>query len=292
MASTDPYSIHYCFLSPWAQQNFWNSWNYPFYLDEELKKRFVFYDRLRSAIFPYIYYTAHQANKEGTPILRPLPLVYEGKGFENVNNAYMLGDNLFVGAFDMHFPLPEGEWVDYFTGEIYEGGKEIDYEPKGLTSGALFVKNGAVIVTMKPQKYILEKDHEYIVNLYPSEVPGKSAIYEDDGFTFDYENGGYALTEIKSSGIQNGRLTLTVGKREGDFAGRPDNGHNLHKNSIPKIEGLRPLGDLKVVIHGKHATSVTLAGAKLPFAFDNKDTVFFISAEQRADAPLAIEIEF
>jgi alpha-glucosidase (family GH31 glycosyl hydrolase) len=292
MATTDPYSIHYCFLSPWAQQNFWNSWNYPFYLDEELKKRFVFYDRLRSAIFPYIYYTAHQANKEGTPILRPLPLVYEGKGFENVNNAYMLGDNLFVGAFDMHFPLPEGEWVDYFTGEIYEGGKEIDYEPKGLTSGALFVKNGAVIVTMKPQKYILEKDHEYIVNLYPSEVPGESAIYEDDGFTFDYENGGYALTEIKSSGIQNGRLTLTVGKREGDFAGRPDNGHNLHKNSIPKIEGIRPLSDLKVVIHGKHATSVMLAGAKLPFAFDNKDTVFFISAEQRADAPLAIEIEF
>lgn len=292
MNSVDPYSVHYCFLSPWAQQNFWNSWNYPWYMDDDLKNRFVFYDRLRSALFPYIYYTAHQANAEGTPILRPLPLVYEGKGYENVNNAYMLGDNLFVGAFDMHFPLPEGEWVDYFTGEIYEGGKEIDYEPKGLTSGALFVKSGAVIVTMKPQKYILEKDHEYIVNLYPSAAAGKSAIYEDDGFTFDYENGGYAITEITSSGIQDGRLTLTVGAREGDFEGRPDNGHDLHNNSIPKIDGLRPLSDLKVVLHGRQPKAVTLAGNAVPFTNTATATEFLISKEARQSAPLSIEIEF
>ncbi len=292
MATTNPYSIHYCFLSPWAQQNFWNSWNYPFYLDEDLKNRFIFYDRLRSSLFPYIYYTAHQAHSEGVPMLRPLPLLYEGKGYENVNNAYMLGDNLFVGAFDMHFPLPEGEWVDYFTGEVYEGGKEIDYVPKGLTSGALFVKRGAVIVTMKPQKYILEKDHEYIVNLYPGKEAGKSAIYEDDGFTFDYENGGYALTEITSSGEKDGALTLTVGKREGEFSGRPDNGHDLHKNSIPKIDGIRPLSDLKVVIKGRYAKSITLGDDSIPFMYNGKDSEFLIPAALRESAPLSFKISF
>ena len=291
MATTNPYSIHYCFLSPWAQQNFWNSWNYPWYLDEELKSRFVFYDRLRSSIFPYVYYAAHQANAEGIPMLRPLPLIYEGKGYENVNNAYMLGDSFLVGAFDMHMPLPEGEWVDYFTGEIYEGGKEIDYEPKGLTSGALFVKNGAVVVTMKPQKYILEKAHEYIVNVYPAEKSGQTAIYEDDGFTFDYENGGFALTKIESSGIQNGRFTLTVHARKGSFEGRPDNGHNLHQNSIPKIEGMPALSDLSVVLHGCHPKSVTLAGEKIPFTFSGENTEFLITADQRKTAPLAFEIE-
>ena len=291
MATTNPYSIHYCFLSPWAQQNFWNSWNYPWYLDEELKSRFIFYDRLRSSLFPYIYYTAHQAHSEGIPMLRPLPLIYEGEGYENVNNAYMLGDNLFVGAFDMHFPIPEGEWVDYFTGETYEGGREIDYEPKGLTSGALFVKKGAVLVTMKPQKYILEKDHEYIVNLYPGKEAGKSAIYEDDGFTFDYENGGYALTEIVSSGEMNGKISLTVGKRNGDFGGRPDNGHDLHKNSIPKIDGIRPLSDLKVVIRGAYAKHITLGGENIPFMYNGKDTEFLIPAALRENAPLAYTIE-
>ncbi len=292
MATSDPYSIHYCFLSPWAQQNFWNSWNYPFYLDEELKSRFVFYDRLRSSLFPYIYHAAHQANAEGIPMLRPLPLVYEGEGYDNINNAYMLGDDLFVGAFDMHFSLPKGEWIDYFTGALYEGGKEMDYEPQGLASGALFVKNGAVLVTMKPQKYILEKDHEYIVNLYPAAATGKTAIYEDDGFTFDYENGGFAKTEITSSGIRNGRLTLTVGKREGDFAGRPENGHNLRQNSIPEIKGIRPLSDLKVVIRGKTPKSVTLAGERIFFEIDGKDATFTVSADLRETAPLAYTIEF
>ncbi len=291
MATTNPYSIHYCFLSPWVQQNFWNSWNYPWYLDEELKSRFVFYDRLRSSLFPYIYYTAHQAHSEGIPMLRPLPLIYEGKGYEGVNNAYMLGDHLFVGAFDMHFPLPEGEWVDYFTGETYGGGREIDYEPKGLAAGALFVKKGAVLVTMKPQKYILEKDHEYTVNLYPGKDAGRTAIYEDDGFTFDYENGGYALTEIASSGVADGRLTLTVGKRSGDFGGRPDNGHDLHKNSIPRIDGIRPLSDLKVVIRGAYARSITLFGEKVPFAYNGKDTEFLIPAALRENAPLTYTVE-
>ena len=28
-------------------------------------------------------------------------------------------------------------------------------------------------------------------------------------------------------------------KREGDFAGRPDNGHDHDRNSIPKIEGMK-----------------------------------------------------
>jgi hypothetical protein len=116
-------------------------------------------------------------------------------------------------------------------------------------------------------------------------------FYEDDGFTFDYETGGYALTEITSGGIRNGRLTLTVGKREGDFAGRPDNGHNLHKNSIPKIEGIRPLSDLKVVIHGRQAVSVMIGEEKIPFAFVGANTEFLIPAEKRFSA-LDIEITF
>ena len=290
MATTDPYSVHYCFLSAWAQQNFWNSWNYPWYMDRELYDRYVFYARLRSTLIPYIYHAAHQAYAEGTPIMRPLALAYEGEGYDDVTNAYMLGDSLYVGAFNMHLPLPKGEWIDYFTGKHYTGGDYIDYEPQGITAGALFVKSGAVVVTMKPQKYILEKDHDYIVNLYPSEKAGKSAIYEDDGFTFDYENGGYAITEITSSGIKDGRLTLTVGARQGDFSGRPDNGHDLRANSIPKIDGMHPLSDLKVVLHGCHPKSVTLAGKKILFTYAGADAEFLITAEQRASAPLAIEI--
>ena len=54
---------------------------------------------------------------------------------------------------------------------------------------------------MKPQKYVLEKQHDYIINLYPG---GDSAfcLYEDDGFTYDYQDGKYAQTrsEMPDSG--------------------------------------------------------------------------------------------
>ncbi len=290
MATSDPKSVHYCFLSAWAQQNFWNSWNYPWYMDREFYDRYAFYARLRSSLIPYIYHAAHQAHAEGTPIMRPLLLAYEGKGYDEVTNAYMLGDSLYVGAFDMHLPLPDGEWIDYFTGKAYTGGDYIDYEPQGITAGALFVKSGSVFVTMKPQKYILEKAHDYVINVYPAEKAGQTAIYEDDGFTFDYESGGYALTKITSSGIKDGRLTLTVFVREGSFEGRPDNGHDIAKNSIPKIDGLPALSDLKVVLHGCHPKSVTLAGEKIPFTLSGTDAEFLIHAEKRTEN-LAYEIE-
>ena len=260
-------------------------------MDQEFYDRYVFYARLRSSLIPYIYHAAHQAYSEGTPIMRPLLLAYEGKGYDGVTNAYMLGDSLYVGAFNMHLPLPEGEWIDYFTGKVYEGGKYIDYEPQGITAGALFVKSGSVFVTMKPQKYILEKAHDYIVNVYPAEKAGQTAIYEDDGFTFDYEKGGYALTKISSSGIKDGRLTLTVFAREGGFEGRPNNGHDISKNSIPKIEGLPALSDLSVVLHGCHPNAVTLAGEKIPFTLSGADAEFLIPADWRRGAPLAFEIE-
>ena len=88
-----------------------------------------------------------------------------------------------------------------------------------------------------------------------------------------------------------GRFTLTVHARKGSFEGRPDNGHNLHQNSIPKIEGIPALSDLSVVLHGCHPKSVTLAGEKIPFAFSGENTEFLITADQRKTAPLAFEIE-
>ena len=276
-------SMHYGFLMPWTQQNEWNSWNYPWYLGSEIENNYRFYAKLRSSLFPYLYYSAFIAHKDGIPMLRPLVLLHGDTTdrYDGVKNAYMLGDSLFVGAFDMNLSLPEGKWIDYFTGDVYEGGKDIFYNcPDGI-GGALFVKAGSVIVTMTPQNYILEREHEYIVNLYPSEEGGETSIYEDDGYTYDYENGGYALTKIISSGISASALTLTVKAREGSFEGRPNNGHNMTSNSIPKISPISKAGDLKIVIHGARPESVTLDGENIPFDFDGESSLFTLDASYR-----------
>ncbi len=104
--------------------------------------------------------------------MRPLLLMYEDTDrFDAVQNMYMLGDSLLVGVFDMQFDLSEGERIDYFTGEVYSG--HVDYDLPADRGGALFVKKGSVLVTMVPRKYILEKEHDYRIDVYP----GAEAAY-------------------------------------------------------------------------------------------------------------------
>lgn len=286
-------SMHYGFLMPWTQQNNWNSWNYPWYLGEELRENCRFYSKMRSSLFPYLYYTSYKAYADGTPMLRPLAFIYENdRRFDNIKNAYMLGDSLYVGAFNMHLSLPEGRWIDYFTGEVYEGGNDINYKRPDGIGGALFVKDGSVIVTMTPQRYLLEREHEYIINLYPSECAGSTVIYEDDGYTYEYQSGGYAVTEITSSGISDSKLTLTVGKRVGGFDGKPDNGHNILNNSIPSIKPMPAISDIKVIIHGAHPKHITLDGVELPYTSAAGKCEFTVDKALHASRSLEFEIEF
>jgi hypothetical protein len=256
-----PESMHYGFLMPWTQHNSWDYHYLPWYMGDELCTRYTFYARLRSTLFPYLYSAAHVAATCGMPVIRPLSLVNEGTDrYDGVKNAYMLGESLYVGAFDMHLTLPEGRWIDYFNGDVYEGNTEIDYKiPEGL-GGALFVRSGDIIVTMKHQKYILEREHDYVINLYPDTRASCCTLYEDDGYTFDYKDGGYATTLITSSGIVDSCLTLTVDERKGGWQGRPDNGHNILDNSIPEIRPMSPLRDMTVRVHGVMPKSVTLDG--------------------------------
>jgi len=261
MDVNDPKALHYGFLMPWTQQNGWSTWNYPWFLRPEKEEMIRFYSKLRSSLIPHIYSAAHVASQSGLPILRPLPLVYEDTDrFDEVQNMYMLGDNLLVGAFDMHFDLPDGEWIDYFTGEVYSG--QVDYELPADRGGALFVKKGAVLVTMVPQKYILEKEHDYRIDVYPG-AEASYTLYEDDGYTYDYQLGKVATTDIYLSAGDESGFEVTVKMRKGDFVGRPDNGHNHDRNSIPKIEGIKPVRDMTVVLHVPQVKEVSMNGASV-----------------------------
>ncbi len=258
MEVSDPLAIHCGFLLPWAQQLGWSNWRHPWFLSPDKEEMIRFYGKLRSSLFPYLYAMAHKAAATGMPIVRPLPLVYEDTdAFDDCFNLYMLGDSLLVGAFDMHFHLPEGVWIDYWTGREYSG--EVTYEIPAGRGGALFVKKGSVLVTMTPQKYLLEKEHDYIIDIYPGEGADFTLI-EDDGFTYDYLEGKCAKTRIELSEESEEGFRVIVKKRTGSFAGRPDNGHHMEKNSIPKIKGLQPVRDMRMVIHKADISAITMNG--------------------------------
>jgi len=223
-------SIHFGFLQPWAQLNNWNYFRQPWYLEDEDKESFRFYDQLRYRLAPYFYTAARYAYDTGMPVMRALPLVFpEDRRAGECLNEYMLGDCLLVGSFlsrseyqtengKKNFYLPQGQWYDWFTGEKYEGGQEIFYiPPKGL-GGALFAKAGSVIPIVEAKKNIGDKPWEaYKLKVWPdSDGNAAGALYEDDGITMDYQKGAFRKTVIS---VQNGQLMIQA---EGEYTGMPE----------------------------------------------------------------------
>jgi hypothetical protein len=223
----------------------------------------------------------------GLPILRPLVLTYEGEErFDNVQNAYMLGDHIYVGAFDMDLSLPDGKWVDYFTGDVYEG--DIHYDIPEGKGGAMFVRAGSIIGTMKPQLYINECEHEYVIKVFAG-GDASFTLYEDDGFSLGYESGEGATTlfDMKSA---DGGFDLAVNMREGSFNGRPDNGHDILNNSIPKIDGMKPVRDMEVELLNCDVRSIVLDGCEVDFTKRGSTSSFIIPASIHSERNLVYKI--
>ena len=281
----DVKAIHYAFLSTWTQICSWAYYFHPWFLPEYVEETIRKYSTLRSQLFPYIYTMAHKASATGIPVMRPLPLMYEGSNrYDDVHNAYMLGDSLYVGAFDMNLKLPEGEWIDYFTGKSYQG--DVEYEIAEGYAGALLVKKGSIVATMKPQQYILEKPHEYVMRIYAG-ADASFDLYEDDAYTYDYEKGGYATTRFE---WKEKAATLTVYKREGDFEGREDNGHDFINNAIPKIPRMQPVADMQAQIYGKTPKQILLNGESVDFTVFEGYIEFTIEAKLHEAADLIYNV--
>ena len=188
-------AIHYAFFTPWVQLNSWAWLLHPWYYNEYDEEMFRFYAQLRYSLVPYIYSAAINSALTGMPIVRPLPLMYpDDKNVEDLLHEYMFGENLLVGAFTDSIYLPEGNWIDYWTGKKYSGKQHIKYEiPKGR-GGQLFIKSGAIIPYQKPQQYIETTFSDtLIVKFYP-ESSTSYTLLEDDGISFKYEEGIVAKT--------------------------------------------------------------------------------------------------
>lgn len=161
------------------------------------------YIRLRYRLMPYLYTQFYTAHKSGLPIMRPLILEYP-----NDRNVYNLCDQFLVGQHILVAPilrpstetrsvyLPEGEWIDYWSGERYVGGTYIlAYAPLDVLP--LYVKAGAVIPELLDNEWkpTLNERNGVALVLYAGQVGSTSSSqwYEDDARTYAYEQGVYNI---------------------------------------------------------------------------------------------------
>lgn len=184
-----------------------------------------FYLKLRYQLIPYIYSTHRLAHTSGVPYMRAMVLEYQNDPTTyRLDHQCMLGDWFLLAAYTKDVYLPAGEWIDYWSREAFEskGEWKHDCDWPATVGGLLFVKGGAII-PMGPVIASVDKEPLEVVRLdiYPH---GDSSytLYEDDGVTYEYENGSFANTEFHCREGQR-EILIAVGSRQGSYRNMPKN---------------------------------------------------------------------
>ena len=205
---------------------------YPHALGEPATSINRLYLKLKSQLVPYSYSIAKQA-VDGLPIIRAMFLEQANQYTlgKATQYQYLYGPNFLVAPIYQEtrvdekgndirngIYLPDGEWIDYFTGEKYKGGRIINNFDVPIWKLPVFVKNGAIIPVTNPNNNVQEiKKDQRIYEVYPS---GNSDFmeYDDDGKTEAYRYGKGVNTKISSLQKDN-KVLFTIAPSQGEFEG-------------------------------------------------------------------------
>lgn len=214
--------LHFGLFLPWVQINSWFSMMHPFYYAKEEQDIYRFYVKLRYSLAPYIYSMALEAAQNGMPIVRSMPLCFpEDRNCDDMTYQYMFGDNFCVGIFTNEIYLPKGTWTDAWSGEkVVSKGETFTREYPSNRAGLLFIREGAIIPTQPDVEYLGARPFDRVIlKVYPH---GDSAytMLDDDGESYEYENGSIASTLFESH-ERDGGVEVVVNPVQGSFKGMP-----------------------------------------------------------------------
>ena len=205
---------------------------YPHALGEPAASLNRNYLKLKSELLPYAYSVSREAI-DGLPVIRAMFLEEQNLFTLGINTQYqfMFGPNFLVAPIYQNtradeqgndlrnnIYLPEGEWIDYFSGQKYEGGRIINNFESPIWKLPVFVRNGAIIPMTNPNNNPTEIDKSHrIYEIYPH---GNTSFteYDDDGETTAYLSGKFVETQINSS-VSKNQATITIQPLKGDFKG-------------------------------------------------------------------------
>jgi alpha-glucosidase (family GH31 glycosyl hydrolase) len=167
---------------------------------------------IRMNCIPYIYNEARHISHNGEPLMRPLFIDNPGDGnVFDLEFEYMFGRSLLVapiteeGIWQRDIYLPEGEWIDFWDGNVHEGRRSIRYTCN-LERIPVFMKRGAVIPLNLNKDFEIGghignnlNEYEKLCFVLTGELEYTFEFSDDNGNTilFDGRNGGL---EVKKTG--------------------------------------------------------------------------------------------
>lgn len=228
------------------------------------------YLKLKAAMLPYTYSCAYEA-VAGQPLIRAMFLDYPSDFTHSAATKYqyMYGPSMLVAP--IYQPtqadaqgndirngiyLPEGQWIDYFTGDVYEGGRILNNFDAPIWKLPLFVKAGAIVPMNRPNNNIYEVNTaERIFDIWPA-GHSEFTLYDDDGNTEAYLRGEHATTKVTSELDAKGNLAITICPTEGNYEGMVK-----EKSTLVRINTTARPKSVRAIIGKKKVTLTEGEGA-------------------------------
>lgn len=203
---------------------------FPWLFNEEAQRNFKFYTQLRYRLLPFRYSNAQIAYHE-KPAKYPVRFV-EGTTDEiivgNGDSELLVAPVHVAGATNREVKLPDGTWINYWTGEQHSGGTSLTVSAP-LDEVPVFVKAGSIIPMGPEIRYVDEKPADPLtLDIYPSNK-STYTLYEDDGRSNDYKQGKFARTQFDCVSVA-ADMMIQIGVAQGDYEGKL-----AHRTYILKI---------------------------------------------------------
>lgn len=200
-------------------------WAYPLEYFVPMREAY----QMRYSMIPYIYTQARKAFDTGISICRPMYYEYpENENAYAFPNEYMFGEDMIIdpvtraiGNDSLYVSkkiwLPEGQWYEWYTGSLIEGGKTVE-RSYTLDDIPLFVKAGSIIPMQPKMNSTAEKPVDpLILNIIPGST-GKVSVYEDAGNDNNYLKEQYAFTNVEWNKVGE-KSVVTINPVEGRYDG-------------------------------------------------------------------------
>lgn len=201
-------------------------WAYP--VDYFLVMREAFL--LRYALIPYIYTYARKAYDTGISLCRPMYYDYpEKEEAYQFRDQYMFGDRMIVSPITApedqnsmlskrRIWLPEGKWIEWFTGSILEG-PGIFERNFSIDEIPVYVRAGSIIPFQPKMRHTGEKPVDpLILTVFPYDS-GEIEIYEDEGNTLGYKKGEFSWQKVLNQLICENKIKIEIHPATGKFPG-------------------------------------------------------------------------
>lgn len=202
--------------------------------------------RQRYELTPYYYSLAHRAHLYGEPVVPPL--VYYHQNDSNVRemgHEKLIGQDILVGVVagederQRDIYLPDGDWINYHTNELYNSTGEWFDDVSLWINGEFrlpaFARAGAILPKMHVDDETMNvlgkrvdstTRDELIARVYSDSTATSFTLYEDDGLTTDYLDGDVRTTLISQS-VSGSAATVTIAASSGTYTGAPSNRDNV-----------------------------------------------------------------